>query len=272
MSAKAIIVSISSDIGCALAHDLREDGWQVAGTYRRHSDDIARLGHAGARLYECDLSHTSQSESVFAALGSDMDGWDCLVIAPGTQEPVGPFEETRFDDWSASVSVNFIAQLQAVKALLPFRSRDTKLGPCILFFAGGGTNGPTRRYSAYTVSKIALIKMCELLHAEISDARFVIVGPGWVRTKIHQATLDAPEMAGDNYERTRSRFEADNFVPMDKVVRCCRWVISADRDVVGGRNFSAASDAWGDERLSAQLRSDPDMYTLRRSGNNWKAE
>jgi hypothetical protein len=52
------------------------------------------------------------------------------------------------------------------------------------------------------------------------------------------------------------------------VLDCCDWVIEAPREIVSGRNFSVVFDAWDDQSLAAILRSDPNMYKLRRAGND----
>ena len=136
-----------------------------------------------------------------------------------------------------------------------------------MFFAGGGTNSATVNYSAYTISKIALIKMCELLDAEVKDVRFTILGPGWVGTKIHQATLKAKEDAGANYETTKYKLNSDELTPMNEVLDCCDWLINSPREVISGRNFSAVFDKWGSKELSQELVRDSEMYKLRRHGN-----
>jgi NAD(P)-dependent dehydrogenase (short-subunit alcohol dehydrogenase family) len=151
--------------------------------------------------------------------------------------------------------------------MLGLRNAQSTLEPCVIYFAGGGTNNATPNYSAYTLSKIALIKMCELLHAEIPDVRFTIVGPGWVNTKIHQETLQAGTRAGANYARTVEVIQHNTFTAMERVLDCCDWLSTAPRSEIGGRNFSVAHDAWGTEALRCALRADPDMYKLRRAGN-----
>ena len=137
----------------------------------------------------------------------------------------------------------------------------------MILFAGGGTNSATKYYSAYTISKIALIKMCELLSAEILDIRFSIVGPGWVKTKIHDATLTAGERAGKNYEKTKFKLQSDELTTMKDVLDCCDWLISSPRELISGRNFSTVFDKWGTEELFEALIRDSDMYKLRRHGN-----
>jgi len=144
----------------------------------------------------------------------------------------------------------------------------TSLGPIVLFFAGGGTNSATVNYSAYTISKIALIKMTELLDTEITDTRFVIVGPGWVKTKIHQSTLDAGSKAGDNYDKTRVMLASEKCTPMEDVLDCCDWLIGSPKEIISGRNFSTVFDLWGSEALELKLIEDSNMYKLRRYGND----
>ena len=112
--------------------------------------------------------------------------------------------------------------------------------------------------------------MCELLDAEVPDTSFVIVGPGWVKTKIHQATLDAGLKAGANYEKTKAKLAGDECTPMEKVLDCCDWIIKADRSIISGRNFSVVFDKWEDPALMKKLAEDPDMYKLRRHRNDWK--
>ena len=164
--------------------------------------------------------------------------------------------------------MNFTSQLRLIHELLSSRGTGKSRPPCVLLFAGAGTNNAPVNYSAYIVSKIALIKMCELLDAEIPDCRFVIMGPGWVRTKIHESTVRAGEAAGKNYQSTLDHFANDNFNLMERVLECCDWIIGQPREVVSGRNFSLVFDDWGTDTLDKKLAADPNLYKLRRFGND----
>ena len=140
----------------------------------------------------------------------------------------------------------------------------------VIFFAGGGTNNATERYSAYTISKIASIKMCELLDFEFEDTKFSILGPGWVKTKIHNATLEDKVNAGKNYFKTRELISENGMNSMERVIDCCDWVINQPKNIVGGRNFSVVNDNWGSEDLTELLGKNQDLYKLRRLGNDLK--
>ena len=267
MDRSGIIISASSDIGAAMSRRWLARGWKVFGTYRTRSESVAELEQLGADLVRCDLADPASIRNACAGLQGRCPRWDALVMCPGTQDPVGPFLDCRFDEWAASVEVNFTAQMRVIHGLLPFRGAGSAPGPCVLLFAGGGTNSATLNYSAYTVSKIALIKMCELLDAEIPDTRFVIVGPGWVKTKIHEAILKAGRRAGQNYQRTIDTLASDKCTSMEQVLDCCDWLVDAPRRLIGGRNFSVVFDRWGSRELEAKLSEEPDMYKLRRLGN-----
>ena len=256
----SIILSISADIGNALAERRLAAGHRVSGTFRSESDATRRLADQGATLFHADFAY---SASVTVAC-QQFEPWDELIVAVGTLEPVGLFEDTDFGDWIQSLQINLIQQLHAVHSLLPIRNGNASL----LFFAGGGSNGAPVRNSAYTLSKIALTKTTELLAAEMPDLRVTIVGPGWVKTKIHEETLRAGEQAGQGLQDTMTRLETDNFVPMDDVLDCIDWLHRQPRDAVSGRNFSVAHDAWGNDALSTALAGNPNFYKLRRAGND----
>lgn len=261
---RAIIISLDSDIGAALAHHWRDSDWQVVGTYLAMNEHVRELQARDVMAVACDLADGASVDRALGAL-QQVGVWDVVVVAAGTLNPIGPFESIDSEAWEASVAVNFTRQLRCVRGLLP--QRRTTQPPTVIFFAGGGVNSAPVNFSAYTVSKIALIKMSELLAAEMPDTKFVALGPGWVKTKIHEETLTAGQRAGTALVATTEKLRDNTFTPMERVVACCDWVVDAPREVVSGRNISVAYDAWGSDTLAERLQQDTSLYTLRRAGN-----
>jgi NAD(P)-dependent dehydrogenase (short-subunit alcohol dehydrogenase family) len=264
---KAIIAGISSDIGVSLLKDWSDKGWEVYGTYRKKSKELTDLENEYKEIFSCDFSNSQDVDSAAAKVELKARNWDVLVMAPGLQDPVGLFSECSFDDWSNSIMVNFVNQMRFVHRIIGSRNMQSGATPNVIFFAGGGTNNAPTHYSAYIASKIALMKMTELLSAEIPDTKFVILGPGWVKTKIHNSTLSAKSKAGSNYERTINMFSKGEWVPMSSVISCCNWLIDSPKDLLTGRNFSLVFDKWGTDDLNTRLEIDKDLYKLRRYGN-----
>lgn len=263
MQDRALIVSASSDIGYHLAKHWIERGHAVVGTYRTNSEKVADLEARGARLLYCDLGNSESVKSLIEEI-SDRSV-SRLVLAAGSQEPIGLFAEVDFDEWAGSIETNFVAQVRILHGML---SRQLLDHSRVLMFAGGGTNNATTRYSAYTLAKIASIKATELFASEYPQTCFSILGPGWVRTKIHQQTLNNPTGAGENFKRTLQHLEENNFFPMTRLLQCIDWIFEEKTSVVSGRNFSAVHDTWGSQSLREALEGDPELYKLRRRGNN----
>lgn len=260
-----VVVSASSDIGLAVAQDWAKSGHSVVGTFRNYSSRPILKSH-GITPIHCDLSRRFSSKLATRRILRivDYNKIDCLLLSAGTLLPIGRFADTRFSDWRHSMDVNFLAQLGIVRDLMPALSNGCR----VIFFAGGGTNGATERYSAYTISKIATIKMCELLAFEYPNVSFFSVGPGWIRTKIHNETLQAGPSAGNGLDRTIEQLASGSMLPMASLVSRMNWLIDQKPEVVTGRNFSASHDPLGDNRLADILERDENMFKLRRYGND----
>lgn len=261
---KVIVISASSDIGASLAAHFIHRGADVVGTYRSMSPRVAELEKAGARLFPVDITSGEQVLSFVEQLKESVFSWDILVSAAGVLDPIGSFFSTDFDVWEKSVITNSIAQLRVLHAV--YGLRDQSAPAKVIFFAGGGTNGPFDNYSAYCLGKLLLIKMTELLDSECPDLQVSIIGTGWVNTKIHQQTLAAGVDAGKNFERTREFLESASGVgsSLETVAECIDWCLSAPRSAVSGRNFSLVYDPWRDAKLIDDLNANPNQYKLRR--------
>lgn len=261
------IIGASSDIGLALSKHWYGLGAKIYGTYRAKTDEVERNAHIFSQLIQCDFSDKDSVNSCIEAFNVLGVKWDALVLCPGTMNPIGRFDICDMDSWEAGVIINLVAPLRIVHGLLSLR-RLTEPLPLVAFFAGGGTNGAPLNYSSYVTSKVALIKAVELLDAEFENVRFTIIGPGWVKTKIHSETLVAGLNSGHSIVETERRLQANEFNPMEKVLNFFDWVMFAPKDVVSGRNFSVVHDKWGDSALVQKLRSNVNSFKLRRHSND----
>lgn len=265
---QAIVAGVTSGIGSALTGHLSANDWAVAGTYREPVSFSIR--NDVLQTFVCDFANPESITRASTQIADHTAPWDLLVLAPGSMLPIATFESVDFEAWSRSFYVNLIGQLQFVHQLIRHANRSTKKLPLCLFFAGGGVNSAPASYSAYVVARIALIKATEMLDAEIDDITFSILGPGWVRTKIHEQTLSSETAPNSVVDETRRRLAADDFVPMAKVLDAIDWLIDQPKCVVGGRNFSVAGDAFGDEALVSLLLDKRDAFRLRRANNDGK--
>ena len=263
---QAVIAGITSGIGLAIAEDLIDKGWSVTGTSRR--DLPESHANRGVGLIACDFRMADSIDEAALDLVASTPAWDALIVAPGTMNPISLFPNADIDEWSRSLDINLVHQLRFVHRLLGHANTGSVTTPSCVFFAGGGTNSAPVAFSSYVLSKVSLIKATELLDAEIPDVAFTIVGPGWVRTEIHQETLAAAHAPTPVVEETRRRLAADDFVDMRDVVSTIGWLLEQPKEVVGGRNFSVAGDPIAEPGFADFLAANPSMFKLRRWGND----
>lgn len=262
-SPRVLIVSVSSDLGSYLAEHFLKAGSQVLGTYRTSSPNLERLKRLGLRLSPLDIACPRQVHEFAKQTRDDGFRWNVLISAAGILQPIGKFFAKDFDEWERSVTVNSLSQLRVLHAL--YEGRDYSTTAKVIFFAGGGTNGPFDNYSAYCIGKHVLLKMTELLDSEYPELQVSIIGTGWVNTKIHRQTIAAGHAAGANLGRTQEFLtNPERGSSLERVAACIDWCLASSRLAVGGRNFSVVHDPWTDEALISELERDTERYKMRR--------
>lgn len=256
-----VILGVSSDIGTNLAFKWLKEKKSIIGTYRTLNNNVKKLKKLGCKLYKIDFSNKNQiSKFILKVKKYNIVK---LLSAVGSQEPIGKLVNVDFDLWENSIIVNAINQIRCITEIHKKNKKKMK----VIMFAGGGTNNATESYSAYTLAKIMLIKFTELINFEEKNICCSILGPGWVKTKIHKATLKNKKNAGSNYSRTIRKLNSNECVPMRKVIECIEWMFSLKKNIIGGRNISLVYDNWGSNKLSNLLKLDKNIYKLRRFKN-----
>jgi hypothetical protein len=104
-----------------------------------------------------------------------------------------------------------------------------------------------------------VLKLVEQLDHESPDCKFVAFGPGYAKTKIHEATLKA------NWPNERIA-RGDDGNSMEAIYKTMMWCVAQDKDVVGGRNICVSDIMERDyhDFLVKHLTAHQDVYKLRR--------
>ena len=265
------ILSISSDIGMAIAQRYLESGHRVIGTYRSKKIIQQVQDHPFCHLINCDLTQKDSIFKLFEEYQRLKFSWDVFISCPCELRPLTPFFQGDFEQWSESMHVNVIEQLRVLHGLHPYRNKS---GVCdIVFFAAGGVNNAVVDFSAYTASKNMLIKMCEYLDAENADLNIFIVGPGWTKTKVLDVFLSNKDVPKQKQEEISDFLQNRNGTSMQDIFDCIEWLRAKGKAIASGRNFSVVHDKWkgaASQYLAKALMEDSGMYKLKRHRNDWR--
>jgi len=258
-----VITGASSGIGAALARALASDGSTLYVCARRADklDDTVAFG------YPCDVSREEQVAEFVAQVRARTPRVDALINCAGVFGAIGPLLETDSREWYETIKVNLYGTYLMTKHVAPLMVAERS--PCVINFSGGGAFGPFPNYSAYAVSKAAVVRLTETLAVELAPRGVKVnaVAPGFVATEIHQATLrKGPGMAGvEHFERTRQLLR-EGSVPIEVPVACVRFLLSPQARELTGKTISASFDPWDTpEFVKAIPRINrSELYTLRR--------
>ena len=258
-----LILGCNADIGKNVSQFFLTKNYNVIGTYR--SKKPLFLEKNKVDLIRCDLNNTKDINKLYNYIKKKKIRWDVFFSSVGNSEPIDKFFNIKFSKWKESIYTNFLSQIQTLHRV--YNLRNKKKISNVIFLAGGGTNGPFSNYSAYCVSKIALIKMCELIDDENKDLNIFIVGPGFTKTKTHLETIKAGKKAGKNLSRVKSFLKNENGTSFKDIFNCIMWGIKSGKKIASGRNISVVHDNWHKDSLKVQLSNNKDMYKLRRFKN-----
>lgn len=175
---RVVITGGAGGIGAAAAHELRRRGAEVVGLdLRAPNDDVIA----------CDVTDQESVDAAMAEAIERLGGVECLINCAGISRvqsagaPPGPEAAKVLD-------VNLLGAWRATAAALPelraARGRVVNVASglaCLTMpFAG-----------AYCASKRGLVAYSDALRIEHGDAITVTtVYPGYIRTPIHDATLE----------------------------------------------------------------------------------
>ncbi len=267
----ALIVGAGRGIGEAIAKRFAAEGARLILAARTASEleavaQMVRAAGGTAHFVATDVTAPGEVAHLVQKSIEAFGHIDILVNAAGTYGPIGRVWEIDAHEWVNTFSVNLFGAFLLCQAVLPHMIRAGR--GKIINFSGGGATSPLCRFTAYGVSKTAVVRLTETLAEEVKEFNIQVnaIAPGAVNTKLQDSVLAAGERAGDLLQRIRRlRETGEGGTPREVPAELAVFLASDDSFNLTGRLISAPNDkweSWTDERI-AQVMSQP-WFTLRR--------
>ncbi len=263
-----LVTGGSRGIGKTVARSLLGQGavvWITARTEEELFSTERELAKAG----------TVHARPLDVSIEEDVNNWireiidrsgriDVLVNGAGIQGEIGPFYRSDPVRWKETVSVNLFGTVHTSRSVLPHMIRRKK--GKIINFSGGGATAPRPNFTAYGISKAAVVRFTEILAEEVKEYNIQVnaVAPGGVNTRMLEEVLEAGEKtAGPEYREALERREGGG-TPPELTAELVSWLASDDSDWLTGRLISAPWDPWKQWREGKKISLSGSIYTLRR--------
>ena len=265
----ALVTGGSRGIGKAIVERLLREGARVAFCGRdREALAVSRaeLSVIGPEVLALQADVTNERD-VRELIGATLDrfaGLDILVNNAGVYGPIGPAWENDPAEWRETIMTNLVGVFLVCRAVVPALIRAGR--GKIINISGGGAATPFPRFSAYAVSKAALVRFTETLALELKENNIQVnaVAPGFVVTRFHEQTLQAGERAGADFlKKTQEQIAqggVDSAIPAGLVA----YLASDRADRITGKFFSSVWDDWSSFEAHLHEIEGTDVYTLRR--------
>ncbi|MFQ5801466.1 MAG: SDR family NAD(P)-dependent oxidoreductase [Candidatus Methylomirabilales bacterium] len=236
-----VITGTSRGIGYHLACRFLELGYRVVGISRSETF----IEDPRFRQIRADIGDLQQVATIRDQLiGTAING---LINNAGIHGPIGPFERNDFNQWVQTLYVNLFGAAALTQICIPTLRQHRGF---VIFLSGGGSGFPRPNFSAYGISKTAVVRFSEVLARELYPEVLVYcVAPGPNRTQLLEEAVRGGEVVP----------EAD-IVDFGYVKRLCVF-LAENRDPRYSGKFIHVKDSyqsWGEEQLASEA------YTLRR--------
>jgi NAD(P)-dependent dehydrogenase (short-subunit alcohol dehydrogenase family) len=173
-----LITGANRGIGLEFARQYSADSWDVVGTVRESSPDLAALNVRVETLDMRDLD-------AVAGFGGRLESLDLLIANAGTYGPRSPHTGADGEEWLQTFAVNTAAPYLLAQSVLPLAGRSNGKLIAITSKMGSIDDNSSGGYIAYRSSKSALNMAWRSLaidnRGKVSCA---VLHPGWVQTRM----------------------------------------------------------------------------------------
>jgi NAD(P)-dependent dehydrogenase (short-subunit alcohol dehydrogenase family) len=266
----SIITGGSQGIGRAVARAFAGEGSHLVLNARTASDledarrEIEKSGDVRIEIFPADVSRPEEAAKLAAFALAEFGTIDNLVNCAGVQGPIGLITEIEIEEWLRNININLFGTFLCIRAVLPAMVKNGR--GKIINFSGGGSVSPRPRFSAYSASKAAVVRLTETIAEEVREYHIDInaVAPGAVNTRLLEEVLAAGQAAGENEMAGAIKQKREGGVPPEKVAELAVFLASTASDGLTGRLISLPWDDWRGipRRLEAVMSSD--IYAVRR--------
>ena len=266
----AVITGGSTGIGKAIAIAFAREGAHLVLTSRTESQldlakrEIAKITDAKVEIFPTDVSDPKAVKGLINFAIEKFHNIDILVNCAGIYGPIGLVTDIDSSKWLEAIKINLYGTFLCMQAVLPTMMKN-KNGK-IVNLSGGGAVAPFPRFSAYSASKAAVVRLTETLAEEVKEYNISInaIAPGAVNTKLLDEALEAGEAAGKDFLAKSTRQKQEGGVPPEKVAELAVFLASPQSDGLTGRLISLLWDGWRDISQHLDEIMSSDIYAMRR--------
>ena len=265
----AVITGAGRGIGRAIALAYAREGAKLALAARNEEEleqSVAAVSEIGgeAVAFRTDVTSQVGTERLARRTVERFGRIDVLVNNAGTSGPIGPLQDNDIAEWVDTINVNLTGTFLVCRAVIPVMLGQG--GGKIINLSGAGVANAWSNMSAYCASKVAVVRMTEVLAQELEGKGITVnaLGPGSVHTSMWEKMTDQAADAGAEFiHELGQRVLSGGGASIDDCAELAVWLASEESGSLTGRVISAAADDFRNLGPRVPEIMEGDAYTLR---------
>lgn len=189
-----------------------------------------------------------------------------IINTIGVQGEIENFFNLNLEKFYKVFKINFFSQILLFKNIYKYIKKNKNI--LIIMFSGGGVTGPRKNFSPYVLSKIALVKLVEILAQEFNNKNIRInaISPGIIKSKMTSLILKKRKNVNLKELKKIKKELVKSKKSLEKVYDLITLLSGKKGKKISGKIISSRwdrFDKWNNKDIKRLI--DYDLFTLRRN-------
>lgn len=241
-----LIFGASSSIGSYLAQKYYDEGHNVYLFYRNKKKSLLiKKNNSGQILEEFknfDLNPNKNFNKKIYKIKNILNKANIIINTIGKQGEIKNFFKSSINKFLNTFNINFFSYIFFFKSIYPYIRLKKDL--LLIVFSGGGTTSFRKNFSSYSISKISLVKLVEIIANEINNKNIRInaISPGIIKSQMTYEIIKNKHLV-DNQELKKIKREINNSKKsLEKIYDLISFLISKNGRRISGKMISSRWD------------------------------
>ena len=215
-----------------------------------------------------DITNAKKTKSIIKKNIKFFKKADLIISTIGVQGEINNFFNSNLKKFKKTFDINFFSHIYLLRDL--YKTIRYNKRTLIILFSGGGATSKRENFSSYSLSKIALVKLVEILSTEIKakNIRINAIAPGIIDSKMTRTILkNKNKVEHKEILKIKKAFKSSN-KSLNKVYDLINLLLFKSGKNISGKILSSRWDnfkKWNEIEL--RKISSSDIFTMRRKQN-----
>ena len=189
-----------------------------------------------------------------------------IINTVGVQGEIKNFFTLNLEKFYQVFKINFFSQVLLFKNIYQYIKLNKNM--LIIMFSGGGVSGQRQNFSPYVLSKIALVKLVEILALEFNNKNIRInaISPGIINSKMTRLILKENKNVGFKELKKIKKEIVKSKKSLEKIYNLINLLSKKKGKQISGKIISSRwdrFDKWNSKDIKRLISYD--LFTLRRN-------